>query len=98
MAGLRTRSIEMAIARQVDGTPVDGRDGSIGTAAGMRRATENHRHEYLMVRLSRLFGLLHSTQLVPVTWMRSTAPGAGRVTLDATRAEVAGCPPLRDDA
>src|SRR5207253_1413063 len=34
---------------------------------------------------------------VPAAWVRPGPPDARRVTLDASRAEVAGCPPWRAD-
>ena len=76
------------------GDRVDGRDGPLGTVAGTRVATAEH-PDSVLVRLSRLFGLVHSTRLVPLAWVKEPSTDARRVTLDATRAEVAGCPPLR---
>jgi len=88
----------MVMSRLVVGNPVDGRDGPLGTVAGTRAATDGLQQEYVLVRLSQVFGLLHTTRLVPLAWVRSAPPDAPRVTLDASRAEVAGCPPLRPDA
>lgn len=84
--------------RAVAGLPVGGSDGSIGTATGTRRSSENDQHDYLMVRTSRLFGLMRNTRMVPMAWLRRGAPESGRLTLNATRAQVDGCPPLREDA
>ena len=78
------------------GDRVDGRDGPLGEVAGTREAAAGHPASVL-VRLARLFGLLHTTRLVPVAWVTDAPSDARRVTLDATRAEVAGCPSLRED-
>ncbi len=88
----------MVMTRLVVGLPVDGRDGPLGTVAGTREAAFGDQQAYLLVQLSRVFGLAHTTRLVPVAWVRPAPADAQRVTLDASRAEVAGCPPLRDDA
>jgi osmotically-inducible protein OsmY len=77
------------------GHAVDGSDGPLGTVAGTREAVGGRSMGYLLVRQSRLFGLAHTTRLVPITWVKA---GTGdRVTLDASRAQVADCPPVRDD-
>ena len=76
------------------GDRVHGRDGPLGTVAGTREAAAGEPASVL-VRLVRLFGLLHTTRLVPVAWVTPAPSDARRVTLDASRAEVAGCPPLR---
>jgi osmotically-inducible protein OsmY len=78
------------------GDRVDGRDGPLGTVAGTRAATASH-PAYLLVRQAHLLGLVRTTHLVPAVWLRDAPPGAHRVTLDTSRAGVAGCPPLRAD-
>jgi hyperosmotically inducible protein len=78
------------------GIPVDGRDGQLGTVAGTREAAPGGHEAYVLVRQPRRFGLGHTTRVVPAAWVRP-GPLDRRVTLDAGRAEVAGCPPLRDD-
>ena len=78
------------------GDRVDGRDGPLGTVAGTRAATAGH-PAYVLVRLAHLLGLAHTTHLVPAAWVRHAPSGAHRVTLDAGRAGVAGCLPLRAD-
>ena len=50
-----------------------------------------------MVQVSRLLGLWRWTHVVPVAWISVSERGS-RTTLAATRAQVAGCPRLRDDA
>ena len=88
----------MVMTRLVVGYPVDGRDGPLGTVAGTREAASGDQQAYVLVQLSRVFGLAHTTRLVPVAWVRPAPADARRITLDASRAEVAGCPLLRDDA
>src|SRR3954447_20577886 len=87
----------MVMSRLVVGNPVDGRDGPLGTVAGTRAATDGLPQDYVLVRLPQVFGLRHTTRLVPLAWVRSAPPNAPRVTLDASRAEGVGCPPLRTD-
>lgn len=86
----------MTLARVRIGDRVGGRDGHIGTVTGTRQATPAHQEEYVLVRRRR-FGVLHQTHFVPTTWVREATTDARRVTLDATSAQVAGCPPLRPD-
>jgi osmotically-inducible protein OsmY len=101
----------MVMTRLVVGIPVDGRDGPLGTLAGTREVGArtpgafgtptgdlDRPQGFVLVRLSRLFGLHHTMRVVPLAWVRPAATDARRVTLDATRAEVVGCPPLRSDA
>jgi osmotically-inducible protein OsmY len=87
----------MSMTQLVVGSPVDGRDGKVGTVAGTRAATARPSPGYVLVRLTRLFGLAHSTRLVPAAWVQPGLRDSQRVTLDASRAEVAGCPPWRPD-
>lgn len=84
-----TRSAPTAASR--DDTPITISD------AGAPADARGGQYEYVLVQLSRRFGLRHTTRLVPVAWVRPAAPDAQRVTLDATRAQVVGCPPLRTD-
>jgi osmotically-inducible protein OsmY len=79
------------------GMPVDGRDGPLGTVAGTRAAPTADRTPYVLVRTARLFGLVRTTRLVPLAWVLDAPAAARRVLLDASRAQVAGCPPLRED-
>jgi hypothetical protein len=90
---MRSTNVTKTIAAVRVGDRVDGRDGPIGTVAGTREATTDD-PAYVLVRLSRLFGLVRTTRLVPAAWMRDAPTDAPRVTLDASRAEVAGCPAL----
>jgi hypothetical protein len=79
------------------GMPVDGRDGPLGTVAGTRAAATADQTPYVLVHTSRLFGLVRTTRLVPLAWVLDAPAAARRVLLDASRAQVAGCPPLRED-
>ena len=79
-----------ALTGMIVGARVDGRDGPLGTFAGVREGTSGYPMGYVLVRLWRLLGLAHTTHLVPAAWVRETRPGAQSMTLDATRAEVAG--------
>jgi BON domain len=91
----------MTMPQLMVGDPVDGRDGPLGTVAGTREVTAGQDEAgYILVELSRFFGLVHTTRLVPLAWVRDVPapPEARRVTLDASRAQVMGCPPLRADA
>ena len=81
----------------VVGSPVDGREGSLGTVAGTRAATAGQPDGSVLVRLAGRFGLGHTTRVVPAAWVRTGPLDARRVTLDASRAQVAGCPPWRAD-
>jgi osmotically-inducible protein OsmY len=88
------------MARMRTGDPVDGRDGPLGIVAGTREAAGGPATSppaYVLVRGTRRFGLDHTTYLVPLAWVKAAPADAPRVVLDAGRAEVAGCPPLRDD-
>ena len=92
------------------GTPVWGPDGAIGTLAGARTpaaGTAADGGPFLLVRLSHLLGLRHSTHVVPATWVQlegvspagwSQISHPGRLRLTADRAQVAGCPRVRPDA
>jgi hypothetical protein len=88
------------MARMRPGDPVDGRAGPLGTIVGTREAADGQAVSepgYVQVRRPRRFGLGHTTHLVPLAWVKDASPDAPRVVLDARRAEVAGCPPLRED-
>jgi osmotically-inducible protein OsmY len=76
---------------------VEGRDGPLGTVAGTREGGDGTDLAYLLVRQPRLWGLWHRTKAVPLSWMREGQPGFRGVTLDASRAEVAGSPLVRPD-
>ena len=98
-AALDPRAVSLANAPRY-GDPVEGRDGSLGTAAGTRPAGDaggGGALAYLLVRQSRAWGLRHRTHAVPLSWMRERRPGFAGVTLDASAAEVAGCPIVRPD-
>ena len=88
----------MEISTPAVGTAVHGRDGAIGTVAAPPRSAADVHEEYLPVQLTRLLGLVRTTRLVPAAWIRAARSDATLVTLDATRAQVAGCPPPRTDA
>ena len=81
----------------VVGSPVDGREGQLGTVAGTREATAGQPDGSVLVQIARRFGFGHTTRVVPATWVRTEPLDARRVTLDASRAQVAGCPPWRAD-
>ena len=82
----------MTLPRITVGDPVEGRDGHLGTLVGIREAASSHWAGYLLVRL------VHTTRLVPLAWVRPAHPGSDRVILNASRAQVAGCPPVRTGA
>lgn len=84
------------------GDPVEGRDGPLGTVAGTRPAVAGEGSggaalAFLLVRRSRAWGLWHRTYAVPLSWMRERRSGFSGVTLDASVAEVVGCPVVRAD-
>ena len=77
------------------GTPVDGRDGPIGTLQGIREDPATRQPAYLLVKRPGLFGLFGTTRLVPAAWVASATPDG--ITLAADRELVGRCPPARAD-
>jgi len=114
----RTAAALVAVAALSPGLLVWGPEGAIGTLAGARGAARGtpgtDAGGFVLVRLTRMLGVRHSTHLVPAAWINTdpvaAEPGGGRangvqvgshpgrITLDATRRQVAGCPRLRPDA
>jgi osmotically-inducible protein OsmY len=91
-------------ARPLVGRRVEGRDGYLGTVVDTRPpsvgADAPHRAGALLVRRPWTWrgGWRRPVRVVPLAWVRVAGPAGAAVLLDADRAMLERCPPLRPDA
>jgi osmotically-inducible protein OsmY len=91
-------------ARPLVGRRVEGRDGYLGTVVDTRPpsvgADAPLQEGALLVRQPWTWrgGWRRPVRVVPLTWIRLAGPAGAAVPLDADRAMLARCPPLRSDA
>jgi osmotically-inducible protein OsmY len=91
-------------ARPLVGRRVEGRDGHLGTVVDTRTPGAGRSAPFqdgaLLIRQPWTWwgGWRRPVRVVPLTWVRRASPDGAAVLLDADRAMLEGCPPLRPDA
>ena len=98
MAGTTTATGQ--VARLLVGSQIDGRDGRAGTVVGTRQGRPGraaHDSDYLLVQQPWWLTARRTVRLVPMAWVRSASSAPSPMMLDADRAMVARCQPLRSD-